>query len=153
MNELASVASVFIIACVAVMLIVGAGYAIKAIFLPVRTVTDQIDSAGDIIDKTYDANNAIYNYEWFKTQYEKIIANRDQIVIANSTINEFKSTYGDPKDWGYANQQEYARLLTVKQGLQNQDKNLVAEYNARSKMANREIFKDKLPLNVDSILW
>jgi len=129
------------------------GYALKAVFIPVKTVTNQIDSASDIVDKTYDADNAIYNYEWFKTQYEKIQANRDQIIIANNTIAEFKSTYGNPNDWGYANQQEYARLLSIKQGLQSQDRNLVAEYNARNKMANREIFKDKLPLHVDDILW
>ncbi len=137
-------------------LIVGiyyGGYAIKAILLPVKTTTEQIDSAGDIIEKTYDADNAVYNYEWFKTQHEKIIAIRSQIKKANQTLNEFKETHGNASNWGYSVNEEYARLLSVKSGLMMQEDNLVADYNARSKMANREIFKDGLPFNVDKILW
>lgn len=141
------------VACVISTLLIVGTYAVKAIFLPVKTVTNQIDSASDIIDKTYAADNAIYNYEWFKTQYEKIQANRDQIMIAKGSLDEFKATYGDVSTWDFSTKQEYSRLLAIKQGLQSQDKNLVAEYNARSKMANREIFKDKLPFYVDQILW
>jgi hypothetical protein len=134
------------------LLVVGA-FALKVISIPVKTVTNQVDSAVDIVDKTYTADNAIYNYEWFKTQYEKIQANRNQIQNANNSLIEFKQTYGNTSSWDYETKQEYNRLNTIKLGLQNQDENLVAEYNARSKMANREIFKDKLPLYVDRILW
>jgi hypothetical protein len=153
MNDAIQIGVYVLIAIAVLGLLFVVGYGIKAIFLPVKTVTNQIDAASDVIDKTYTADNAIYNYEWFKTQYEKIQANRDQIIIANNTINDFKSTYGEPTTWSYINQQEYARLLSIKQGLQSQDKNLVAEYNARSNMANRVIFKDNLPLHVDELLW
>ena len=153
MNEILSIELWGAAICAIFGIVYIGGYAIKAALLPVKTATDQIDSAGNIIDKTYDANNAIYNYEWFKTQYEKISANRDQIIIANNTINEFKETYGDASNWDYASKEQYSHLLSIKQGLQSQDKNLVAEYNARSKMANRAIFKDKLPFYVDEILW
>ncbi len=142
-----------ILALIAICLIGYGGYVIKAVLLPVKTVTKQIDSASEIIDKTYDADNAIYNYEWFKTQYEKIEANRQQVGVMKESLSEFKILYGNASTWGYSTRQEYDRLNSVMISLRNQDKNLVAEYNARSKMANREIFKDKLPLYVDVMLW
>lgn len=136
------------------LLVLSACTAWKAAMLPVRTVTTQVDSADAIIEKTYDADNAIYNYEWFKTQYEKIDANRRQIKNTVDAIAEFKNTYGNnASGWDSATKVEYNRLNTIKNGLVNQDENLVAEYNARSKMANRAIFQDKLPLYVDRILW
>ena len=153
MNDKAQAGMYIIAAIIILALLFVVGYAIKAIFLPVRTVTDQIDSAGNVIDKTYNADNAIYNYEWFKTQYEKIQANREQINNTIEQIKEFKQTYGDVSTWDSSTKDEYNRLNTIKLGLINQDNNLVAEYNARSKMANRAIFENKLPLSVDKILW
>ncbi len=144
---------VFVLICV-ISMIFSITYLIRWALLPVRTVTTQIDSAGNIIDKTYDADNAVYNYEWFKMQYEKIQANRNQIQVMIDSLAEFKQTYGgNATDWDYETKQEYNRLNTIKIGLMNQEENLVAEYNARSKMANREIFQDKLPLSVDKMLW
>ena len=68
----------------AVLILVGliaGGYALKAgmISLGITQQMSQIDSAGQIIDKTYNADNAIYNYEWFKSQFEKIKATELQI--------------------------------------------------------------------------
>lgn len=133
--------------------LVIAGYGIKYFLLPVKVITTQIDTASGVIDKTYTAENAIYNYEWFKTQFEKIEANRKQVQNTINSIAEFKKTFGESSTWDYETKQEYNRLNTIKLGLQNQENNLVAEYNARSNMANREIFKDKLPLNVERMLW
>jgi hypothetical protein len=131
----------------------GISYGIKYLWLKPKTITTQIDSASKIIDKTYNADNAIYNYEWFKNQYEKIQANRQQVQNTIDQIKEFKVTYGNSTNWDSDTKQEYNRLNTIKLGLQNQDNNLVADYNARSKMANRAIFQDKLPLSIDKILW
>ena len=133
--------------------VVGSIYYIKYLLLPVKVVTNQIDSAGNIIDKTYNADNAIYNYEWFKTQYERILANRNNIETQKQALLDFKELYGnDAKEWDYFTKEEYNRLNTIYIGLMNQDENLVADYNARSKMANRNIFNDKLPMNVDKML-
>ena len=130
-----------------------AGYAIKAWFMPVKPLLGNIDAGSDVIDKTYTAENAIYNYEWFKTQYEKIQANRQQVDQTILNINEYKQMYGNVSTWDYTTKEEYNRLNTIKLGLINQENNLVAEYNARAKMANRNIFNDKLPFNVDKMLW
>lgn len=113
----------------------------------------QVDTAHDIIDKTYTAENAIYNYEWFKTAYEKIQAQEKMIDNTILSIDDFKMMYGDPKDWDYIDKEEYARLKTVLLGQKNFYEGLVADYNARSSMDNRDIFKDKLPFDVDKKIW
>lgn len=113
----------------------------------------QVNTAHKIVDKTYTAENAIYNYEWFKTQYEKIIAKEKQIDNTALELGFFKEMYGDPKEWDWSTKEEYSRLNTILLGQKNFYEDLVAEYNARSKMANREIFKDKLPFDVDKKIW
>ena len=142
----------FIIGIIA---IVTLGYMIKAgiINFGFKQQMAQIDSAGRIIDKTYDAENAIYNYEWFKTQYEKILAAEKQINNTAQQVTEFKEMYGDPKEWEWSIQEEYSRLSATFLGQKNHYEQLVAEYNARSQMANRNIFQDKLPFNVDKKIW
>ena len=149
----ANITIIVFLAILGIIVLIGVGYWLKYILLPVKVVTSQIDSASNIIDKTYDANNAIYNYEWFKTQYENILANRLQVNNTITNINEFKQTYGNVSTWDYGTKEEYNRLNTIKVGLQNQEETLVADYNARAKMANRNIFMDKLPLSVDKMLW
>jgi len=132
---------------------IGGGWVLKAALLPVQTVTTQIDSAGNVITKTYDADNAIYNYEWFKQQYEDIQAT--ERIISNTYIQmeAYKDLYGNASEWDWQTRQDYNSLQTKFLGQQNFYEDLVAEYNARSQMANREIFKDKLPLHVDKVLW
>ena len=47
----------------------------------------QVDSARDIIDKTYDAENAIYNYEWIKTQHEEYHKRKRKENVLVATIS------------------------------------------------------------------
>lgn len=133
--------------------LVAGGWALKAALLPAKTVVTQIDSAGNIIDRTYDAESAIYNYEWFKTQYEDIEATERIITNTKAEMNAYRDMYGNASVWDWQTRQDYNSLQGKYLGQQNFYEDLVADYNARSKMANREIFKDKLPLHVDKILW
>jgi len=147
-----------IIAIIVVVIFVGIfgfTYLVKAgmINFGVKQTIAQIDSAGEIIDKTYDATNAIYNYEWFKTQYEKIKAAEKQIDNTAMQVDEYKELFGPATEWDFQTKEEYSRLSTVLLGQKNQYETLVAEYNARSKQANRNIFKDSLPFNVDKKMW
>ena len=142
-----------IVAVVLLVAVISGGWALKAALLPAKTVTTQIDSAGNIIDRTYDADNAIYNYEWFKTQYEDIQATERIIGNTKTEMDAYKELYGNASDWDWQTKQDYNSLSGKYLGQQNYYEDLVAEYNARSKMANREIFKDKLPFHVDKVLW
>lgn len=125
------------------------GYTLAAmsiIALPLFKLQTQVNSAQGIINKTYDPNNAIYNYDWFKERYQAIQAIDTQIQQAQDA----ETSYNDalPKDrttWGYAQQTESARLHSVVLGLQNEKQQMVAEYNARAEEANRNIFQNNLP--------
>lgn len=45
---------------------------LKILFFPVKVINNTIQTWYDVIDKTINADNAIYNYEWFKQKYEEI---------------------------------------------------------------------------------
>lgn len=138
---------------VAFVVIGVAGWGLKAAFLGPKTVTTQISSAGDIIEKTYDADNAIYNYEWFKQQYADIQAAEKMITNTKIIRDDYKDMYGDPKEWDWQTKQDYNSINTKYMGQINNYETLVEDYNARASMANRNVFQDKLPLHVDKILW
>lgn len=128
----------------AVLTFVGWGF--RALMLAPRTINKSFETVEGIIDKTLTADNALYNYEWFKQQAEDIKAIEGKIEIAILARESFKVEAGDRKDWTFEDKTESARLGAISQGLQSQYKDMVATYNARSKMANRNIFQDgKIP--------
>lgn len=120
--------------------------------LPFHSIGKQQETAHDIIDQTYTADNAIYNYEWFKTQYEKIEATKQNIEATDAQVKDFKEVYGNSTEWDYTTKQQYTQLQTQRTGQIQYCNDLIADYNARSKMANRAIFNDNLPMFVDEIL-
>lgn len=114
----------------------------------------QRQSARDIADSTYDAENAIQEYEWFRTQYHDIQAQRKQINNTQEQEEQFHETYGDdPDDWSRSAEQRHNRLHTTIMGQKNHHDQLVAKYNARSEMANRALFKCGLPYEMDKKFW
>ena len=136
-----------IIAFILGMVLLGAvGRAVRVAMLPVRVADRTIQTGEGIIDKTLTAENALYNYEWFKQQAEDIKANQAKINIANQSVISFEESAGERKDWTFEDKTEASRLRSIVQGLQSQQENLIANYNARAKMANRNIFLDgKIP--------
>ncbi|MEN6290482.1 MAG: hypothetical protein ABFD07_00495 [Methanobacterium sp.] len=131
--------------------IIGVGLGI--ITLPWHSVEKQVETGHDVVDKTYTADNAIYNYEWFKTQYNDIKATENKINNTQDQMNTYFTTYGyDTSKWDYNTKTTYNQLQTTFLGQKSYYEDLVSEYNARSEMANRNIFKDQLPMHVDSIL-
>jgi hypothetical protein len=123
------------------------------ITLPWHSVSAQVDTSHSVIDKTYTADNAIYNYEWFKTQYNDIKATENKITNTQTQMDSYFTTYGnDTSKWDYQTKNTYSQLQTTYLGQKSYYEDLVSEYNARSEMANRNIFKDKFPMHVDNIL-
>lgn len=120
--------------------------AMNIVALPLFKLQTQVNSAQGIITKTYDPNNAIYNYDWFKERYQSIQALDTQIQQAQDSETSYNADL--PKDrstWGYAQQTESARLHSVVLGLQQAKQQQVAEYNARAQEVNRNIFINGLP--------
>lgn len=106
----------------------------------VSWVTGIFSQPGRIVSKTLDADNVLANYEWFKQTYRDVLALEQQAKNAESSRTVFVTQVG-PRPWDYQTSAEYARLNAVVLGLVNQRQNLVAQYNARSAMMNRALFK------------
>ncbi len=101
-----------------------------------------ISQPAKIISKTIDADNALYNYEWFKQQHEDVLAIDIEISNSQGVVDNYTAMAGERKDWRRDDRIEYNRLSSVVLGLKNQRAGMIAKYNARSKMANRSLFKD-----------
>jgi len=119
-----------------------AALGLKALFFPLHVAEKEVQLGHDVVDKTLDADNAIYNYEWFKRQKEQIDATNKKLQIADEAAASFSEEAGPRKDWTFEDKNESARLHAISQGIESQLKDMIAEYNARTKMANRNIFED-----------
>lgn len=114
-------------------------------------VLNPFRQAARIADKTMDADNVIYNYEWFKQRYQDVRAVDAKIVSSRQSVAAFEQSAGPRKEWTREDRIEHSRLSSVLLGLRQQRNDLAADYNARSRMANRSIFKggdlpDSIPI-------
>ena len=125
--------------------IIVLGFAVRYVFFPIVALDKGIDVAYGVMDKTLNAENAIYNYEWFKQTAEDIIALGKKENRAKQSMEEFLLTADDSRE----DKIELARLRAIKTGLSNMLDDTMAKYNARSQMVNRAIFKDDLPSNIN----
>lgn len=104
---------------------------------------------GRIVAKTIDADNVLYNYEWFKQRHQDLQALDAKVASAHATVTAFKEEAGPRSEWKREDREESARLGAVALGLRQQRNDMAAEYNARANMANRAIFKSgELPDSV-----
>jgi hypothetical protein len=110
------------------------GLAIQVITMPARTVVG-------IAERTLNSDNVIANYEWFKRQYQDIQAFDTKIANAEAAQKAFEQSAGPRETWKFDDRQEWSRLNAVLLGLSNQRRDMVAEYNARTEMANRNLFR------------
>lgn len=122
------------------------GTAMNLITIPWLKFGKQVQMNRDIVTKTYNADNAIYNYHWFQERLQSIKATEVQIENAKTTQAQFKIDAGDRKNWTFEDKTEDARLGSVVLGLKNHYQEIVGEYNARSNEADRAIFSQELPL-------
>lgn len=111
---------------------------------------EQRDSGKEIIKDTYNSENAIEQYEEFRRMYHDIESKRSQIDNNYDELDRFYETYGeDPKNWSRTTKERHSRIQQRITGNQQILESMVAEYNAESDMANREVFKCSLPYKVD----
>ncbi|WLR90925.1 hypothetical protein [Shinella zoogloeoides] len=123
-----------LIATAAVIGIIIAGATVSLVTLPVRAVTG-------VAERTFNPDNMIHNYEWFKRQYQDVQAIGVKIGAAEASIAVFEKSAGERSTWKFEDRQEWNRLNNVLLGLQGQRASMVAEYNAKTQMANRNLFR------------
>lgn len=135
---LGGIAAMFMLAVV--------GSAMNLITIPWLKFNRQVQMNRDIVAKTYNADNALYNYHWFKERAESIKATESKIKIAKGAVLGFEASAGARKDWSFEDKTEHARLSAVFNGIKAHYEDIVAEYNAKANEADRSIFQDELPL-------
>lgn len=127
---------IVLIMIIMVIVIVG-----RVVLFPLWIASKVIDSASGVITRTLDPDNIIQNYEWFKQVYEDVDATDRKIENAGMALSVFAESAGSREGWSHEDKTEHARLNTIILGLRNFRTDLVAQYNARSRMVNRAIFK------------
>jgi len=144
-----------LIVIVGLIVLVGVGFGIRMLFFPVNTLQKEIEIAYDAQDIVLDADNAIYNYEWFKQRYEDIEATKKKLNNARNAHSQFLSMLPSQRiEWGWEDKDEDGRLRAIVLGLQNHLEQLIADYNARAKMATRNIFENSvLPDYIDALTF
>ena len=121
---------------------------------PVHTAGNMIQTAYDANDKVINADNAIYNYEWFKQKKADIDATKQQLMIAKQNYEFYNTALGDRQNWTFEDKGENARLNSVVLGLQSNLQSQIGDYNARASMATRNIFEDHvLPDFIDALTF
>ncbi len=111
------------------------------------TAAKVASAPGEVIEKTFEADNIVYNYEWFKRQHNVIIGQKKQIETAHQSVMAFeKQMEGAPRaKWDSDDKREYDTRLTILEGLRKTCIAAASDYNAHAQMANRDIFRTDTP--------
>src|SRR5258708_21624074 len=120
--------------------------ALNLITIPWLRFDSQVQMNRDVITKTYDATNALYNYHWFQQQSEDIKVADQNITVAQDSLDSFEKSAGNRKDWSFDDKTEDSRLRSILEGNRTYYNGLVGDYNARANEADRSIFQNGLPL-------
>lgn len=133
-----------------VLILPAVGLLAKVVLFPVNTLEQSVDTAYDVVDETMSAENAIYNYEWFIDQEAHIRVCIENEEIAKEEYELYVEMLPlDRTSWTREDKQEESSLRNSYFALQKLTNRAMEDYNAKSEMANRNIFKDNLPSNID----
>lgn len=131
---------------ITLLLLAALASAMNLITIPWLKFNSQVQMNRDIVTKTYNADNAIYNYHWFQERLGEIKATETQIENAKASQADFRANAGVRSSWTFEDKTEDARLSSVVLGLKNNYESLVNEYNAKAGEADRSIFSQDLPV-------
>lgn len=129
--------------------------AVSYVFFPsILGFTEQREAGEDIVEDTYDAEQAVQDYRWFRQQHNDIEAQRNQVENHWDEHERFHELHGnDTDDWSRETTVRHGRIHDRITGSQNMLEQMVADYNARSDDATRELFKCNLPYTVDETFY
>jgi len=133
-----------------IVILVFGGIAVKVLLFPVHVADKSVDLAYGTTNKTMTAENAIYNYEWFKEQEAYIRQCLKNEEIAKEEYDIYVKTLPENREkWDGRDKDEEASLRNSYYALQKLTNKAMEDYNAKSSMVNKAIFKDNLPSNID----
>ena len=124
------------------------------IFQPIDTVVKGKNMAYETTAEIMTGKNAIYNYEWFKQQEADIKRLAEQFTVAQKAVNTYKADLPENrKDWDREDKNELSRLRANATGVDMMLKQAIGDYNAKSSMVSRSVFKDNLPSNITRSMY
>ncbi len=120
------------------------------VWFPFLPWSEERQAGEEIAQDTFQSDQAVEEYEWFRQQYHDIDAQRSQVENSYDELDRFYEVHGDdPNEWSRQASERHNRIQERITGNQNMLDQMVADYNARSSMDNRELFKCHLPYQVD----
>ena len=138
-----------LIITILIILLIPLSIGLKIILFPVDTIDKSIDMAYEVTNKTLTAENAIYNYEWFKDQEAHIRTCLKNEEIAKEEYDLYLEMLPEDREkWTREDKQEESSLRNSYYALQKLTNLATEDYNAKSEMVNRNIFNDNLPSNI-----
>ncbi len=103
-----------------------------------------------VVRRVVNPDAIVQNYEWYESQYQDIQAADNQIATAEQAAERFKMNAGPRENWKLDERQEMGRLNDILDGLRYYRSRLAADYNAKSRMISRSMWKrSDLPYRVD----
>lgn len=111
--------------------------------------TSLLSQPARIVQQTFDANNVINNYEWFKQQHNDILAMDVKIANAENQKAIWLESAPPRDQWATQDRQMFNQLSSITLGLANQRAAMVSTYNSRAEMANRSIFMQGVPSHIE----
>lgn len=104
-----------------------------------------LTAPGRVITKTLETNNIIGNYEYFTDAYTNVIPRQKQAYLnAKESYESFLTLLpADREKWKTADKAEASRLNSIVLANKNVYVGSITDYNAKSQMLNRNIFKDR----------
>jgi hypothetical protein len=128
--------------------LVGLGWCGATVLKPIIYPAEQ---AGVIAERTLNADNVIYNYEWFHQHYTDWQAAGTNADAKERELNNALTIAGPASSWNLATQREISQLRVELSGLRAHRVNIANEYNAHTAMANRDLFRSRsLPERLDT---
>jgi hypothetical protein len=116
--------------------------------LPFFNLQKRVDLNYGVIDRTYDTDYCLANYEWFKDRLEGIKGMDDKIAIQKKALEDFQTAAGDRSKWTFEDKQTDSDLRNKVTGLENIQVTMINEYNSRTQQLNRVACKE-LPLFIE----
>jgi hypothetical protein len=95
----------------------------------------------ELAKRTIQPDNVIQNYEWFKRQNQAVVAIKSKAKTQAMAVKAFEQSAGDRSAWTFEDKTSHTELTRQLTGLRNQCNDLAAEYNARTEMMNRDLFR------------
>lgn len=108
-----------------------------------------LSQPGRVIQQTFQAENMVYNYEWFRQQFQDVEAMRTRIINSENQLQSWLSSAPERSQWKVQDSQMHSQLNSIVLGQKNQLAQMIANYNSRASMANRSIFMAGLPQSIN----